>query len=1066
MKRLKQGLILVLMLSMILTISCSQDVKTDLSPEDHVYEAYLNTFTKGGVDLTAKMDMKISESLLTDGSVDDGMIEPMKEVMDNMGFVMNYKIKTDLENKKFDYDLAYRVDYKEKPLLDMKMYLNFNEFGIGITNFYDRYFVLNFEDLISSVGKLGIGTEFTQLDLGKYFDIIVGKAIEHKDAVSDTKYEDMLKAHLKTHLSEGVNEVKEYEINGEKVSKNVLTYEYTMNLKDIMSLMSDMFKEMENDAEIKAVYKDIAKAVYDEFITSEDYVLLGMSESEVKITDAEFELYFEEGWKGFFEGFNEEFTNSFEAYNDETMQELQSVYDSMKYKIYVDGDTTITGIHLTAETPELSYNMDYQVNAIGDAVVIDEKPANPVKIVDYIDFENQTVNDKEGLAEIIKEFLLSSIDELQTGEGVQLLIKDLGKYEEELGFGLLAFNVALGQAKQTVEETDWVSYIDMMFNNSYDTDDYSYEEPELAELTSIAFVTIDESDLSVSLQESADSRSVEFKEYKASSPEDADVFNEAWSQGATLIFIEDERLKEAAKAATEGNLELKVIALFEEGDDYFPTNMSAISIYNEEPSYVSGYIAGLVTETNKVGFVAGTDDYDTDNHQYGFTSGVQASNPDAEVIVKALGVDDDKSLGSEVVAELNDENVDVIYHDAGAVGEGIIDAVEQYDIWAIGNDSDYGKGNKRLLTYHSPNYAGMAESILVDYDYGWYEMYYYFGAGREHVMFDQMNINDEVWTQTLELMDQIIDGSIYIDSYTSSDVSYDDPELKALTGIAFVTVDESELSATLKASADSRAIEFTEYKVSNTEDVNVFTEAMNAGATLIFIEDERLKEAAKVATESNPELQVVAMFEEGDDYFPTNMSAVSYYNEEPSYVAGYIAGLVTESNKVGFVAGTDDYDTSNHQFGFTTGLQASNPNAEVVVKNIGADDDKAAGSAVVKELNDENVDVIYHDAGTTGEGVIDAVEQYNIWAIGNNSDYGKGNKRLLTYHYYNVAGMSESIITSYENGSYDMYYYFGANRKYIMFDQVNINDEVWTQTLELIDQISSGELYIESYWAE
>lgn len=565
MKKLRRGMILLLVVSLMMSmVACSEDVKTDLSPEEHVYEAYMKTFSTGAMDVTGTLEFDMKPELLANSNLDLDFDDPAMALVNDLGFKFNYKMRADLPKKVLDYDLNYLINYKDKEILDASIFLNMKEAGLVLKNFYDKPFVVNFESVADAIMAIEGAELLGDIDFEKYFQVIFTTVLKHQEDLNNDNYLILIKEHLKTHLSEGVNEVREYEKHGEAVSEHVLTYEYSMNMEDMLDLFKALAMEAQKDEAVKVVYKDVAKALLDEFIESEDYLLFDLTAPEVSITDEEFDAVFDEAWDSFFTGFLSEMDNSMATYSEDTLAEVQALYDQMKYKIYINGDGFIIGTAMEANSPEIAYNVDYVINAIGDDVVIDKHSSDGIDVMTFIDFENETVKNKEALAKLIPEVMLSFIDELENGEGLTLLLSDIVKIDgSEAEFN--EFKDSLKEARTFVEETNWLEYLDLMF---YSYDDYDYDDSDVSytseypELQGIAVVNIDADETFVaSLQESADMRAVPLKIYNVTDPADESIYQKAYDEGATLIFINDDRLQPAAFNVAMNNSDIQIIAL-------------------------------------------------------------------------------------------------------------------------------------------------------------------------------------------------------------------------------------------------------------------------------------------------------------------------------------------------------------------------------------------------------------------------------------------------------------------------------------------------------------------------
>ncbi|TCW41829.1 BMP family lipoprotein [Laceyella sacchari] len=125
---------------------------------------------------------------------------------------------------------------------------------------------------------------------------------------------------------------------------------------------------------------------------------------------------------------------------------------------------------------------------------------------------------------------------------------------------------------------------------------------------------------------------------------------------------------------------------------------------------------------------------------------------------------------------------------------------------------------------------------------------------------------------------------------------------------------------------------------------------------------------------------------------PKNVTAVTFKEEEGSFLVGAIAGLTTKTNKVGFIGGMTSPLIKKFEAGFIAGVKAVNPNAEVQVAYAESFTDATKGRSLAQSMYNGNVDIIYHASGGVGKGLFDEVkvrEQGKFWAIGVDMDQSK-----------------------------------------------------------------------------
>ncbi|MEK3884264.1 BMP family protein [Paenibacillus sp. PL2-23] len=122
-------------------------------------------------------------------------------------------------------------------------------------------------------------------------------------------------------------------------------------------------------------------------------------------------------------------------------------------------------------------------------------------------------------------------------------------------------------------------------------------------------------------------------------------------------------------------------------------NVTSVTFAEHEGSYLVGVVAGLMTKTNKIGFVGGMEIPVITRFEKGFLAGVEAVNPDAKVTVTYSGNFDKPDQGKSIAATMYDDGVDIIFHASGGTGNGVFnEATERKksgkDVWVIGVDKD------------------------------------------------------------------------------------------------------------------------------------------------------------------------------------------------------------------------------------------------------------------------------------------------------------------------------------------------------------------------------------------
>jgi len=118
----------------------------------------------------------------------------------------------------------------------------------------------------------------------------------------------------------------------------------------------------------------------------------------------------------------------------------------------------------------------------------------------------------------------------------------------------------------------------------------------------------------------------------------------------------------------------------------------------------------------------------------------------------------------------------------------------------------------------------------------------------------------------------------------------------------------------------------------------------------------------------------------------SNVLGVLFKEHEGSFLMGVLAAETTETEVVGFVGGVKIPVIERFEAGFKAGVLSVNPNIRILTNYTGAFDDPVRGKAAADSMIRRGADVIFHAAGVTGLGTIEAAEEQGVWAIGVDSD--------------------------------------------------------------------------------
>jgi len=146
-----------------------------------------------------------------------------------------------------------------------------------------------------------------------------------------------------------------------------------------------------------------------------------------------------------------------------------------------------------------------------------------------------------------------------------------------------------------------------------------------------------------------------------------------------------------------------------------------------------------------------------------------------------------------------------------------------------------------------------------------------------------------------------------------------------------------------------------------------------------------LADATREAATDNPDVKF-AIIDDATNADLENVACLTFAQEQCSYLVGLIAGYMTQSKTVGYIQGMVSDTMNLFGVGYITGVLEACPDATVLQYNANSFNDIAGGNTAAKDMITKGADVIYHAAGGTGVGAMNACAEAQIWGIGVDAD--------------------------------------------------------------------------------
>ncbi|MFZ5965743.1 MAG: BMP family ABC transporter substrate-binding protein [Bacillota bacterium] len=161
-------------------------------------------------------------------------------------------------------------------------------------------------------------------------------------------------------------------------------------------------------------------------------------------------------------------------------------------------------------------------------------------------------------------------------------------------------------------------------------------------------------------------------------------------------------------------------------------------------------------------------------------------------------------------------------------------------------------------------------------------------------------------------------------------------------------------------------------------------EGYNVVVAAGFLFENAMKEVAPQYTDTN--FAIIDMVVE-----QPNVASVVFAEEQGSFLVGVAAAKATKTKKVGFVGGMDFPLIRKFHAGFVAGVKSVDKSIEIIDQYAGDFGNPGAGQQIASTMYEQGVDVIYHAAGGTGNGVINEAKNRvengeEVWVIGVDKD--------------------------------------------------------------------------------
>ncbi len=240
--------------------------------------------------------------------------------------------------------------------------------------------------------------------------------------------------------------------------------------------------------------------------------------------------------------------------------------------------------------------------------------------------------------------------------------------------------------------------------------------------------------------------------------------------GYSVIIATFPPLIDAVKAVAPKFPSVKFVLLDASLGETLP-NVQELFFLENESSYLAGIAAGMMTKTNKIGFIGGVVQDVINRYLVGFYEGAHAANPAVKVYWTYTNALQDPAKGKETALSFYNQGMDIIHAATAGTELGIYEAsiqVQKYligaDVDIIPLDPDYG------LFATGPRFDQASELVLRTAAEGtWKSGHQVYGLASGLVgatPFNQKLVPIEVQQAVLKAQQKVVSGAIKVDTDT------------------------------------------------------------------------------------------------------------------------------------------------------------------------------------------------------------------------------------------------------------------------------------------------------------
>ena len=506
-----------------------------------------------------------------------------------------------------------------------------------------------------------------------------------------------------------------------------------------------------------------------------------------------------------------------------------------------------------------------------------------------------------------------------------------------------------------------------------------------------------------------------------------------------------------------------------------------------EPAYIAGVVAGYVSKTGTLGYLAGFDVPVCHAMGQAFLLGARTVNPDVKLISTAAGSWEDVAASKEAALAQADAGVDFWIECGEGPALGAIEAAKEVGGYVTGFVGDMSEnGPDVVLTSIVWNLEPLFSKMLEQtqdgsFDNPTYKMGISDGSGSMYLAYNDA-LKDKIPAEAVDAADKaqkaIAAGELvvpFVPEGEAEEAAAPATEEPAMSGkFAVITSgpkddnswNEAAWNGAEALKAKGVEVAFSE-RIAEGDEERILREYADQGFNMIVAHSFGYQDGVFKVAADYPDVNFA--WAGGIGHTDKNVGDYDQPFFEPAYLAGVVAGYVSESGTLGYLAGFDVPVCHAMGQAFLAGARTVNPDVKLISTAAGSWEDVAAAKEAALAQADAGVDFWIECGEGPALGAIEAAKEVGGYVTGFVGDMSEnGPDVVLTSIVWNLEPLFSKMMEQTTDGTFDNPFYKmgisdGSGSMYLAYNDA-LKDKIPAEAMDavksVLEMIASGEFEV------